>query len=164
MTIMQSGKNVPVLLNQYFCYNILKNIFFKMPMHFFNSEMWVNFVLETSNKLLKSYFYSKTGGKINFPNEFVKLKHEIFKHGEGVLVVVRVPLDAWIREIDCILVGLYVDGNKRLMYTSEYYSFLRNFKVCCFDEYGAHFAFKHEAETIDQFKEAIFYINDNFKG
>ena len=83
-----------------------------------------------------------------------------FKQGDQILTVIVVPLDFFFKECDCNMIGLYKNGDKRMIYKGEYYSGIDKFKLCGLRDNGMHLSYGQTVETIEEFKDAVFKLNE----
>lgn len=161
MTVTQNGRECPVLINQQFCYSWLKRMFFEFDC-FTNSNN--HCVEEDIRRVVRVFgafnFKELTQGKYNFPSEFENIVWHTYEENGQTLTVMVIPLDSIMKECDCNMVGFFKSGNKRIMYTTEYYSTTDRFGLCCFDAMSSHMSFGKRVDTIEQFKDAIFILNE----
>ena len=150
---MPDGNVITVSLNQMFCYEIVKPMFFKGG-HF--GEIDDTSIIE-SLKFATQLLLFGAPTRIALPKEFKNINYFTFQEGEKKLIIIVVPLDACMKEIDCNMIGLYTEGKTKVMYTSEYYKITNSFGLCCFKD-DVHMALIYHPETVEQFKKAIFEI------
>ncbi|MDE6060119.1 MAG: hypothetical protein K2G31_01430 [Clostridia bacterium] len=161
MTVIQNGRECPVLINQQFCYRWLKRMFFEFECFTHSKQQDVEEDIKRVVTVFgASYFKELTQGKYELPKEFENIACHTFEENGQTLTVMVIPLDLIIKECDCNMIGFFKNGNKRIMYTSEYYSIANNFGLCCFGANGNHMSFGKRIDTIEQFKNAIFKLNE----
>ena len=159
MTVSYNGVERPIMINPQFC-RWLKRMFFEFDCFTCSKQCSVEEDITRVVTVFGAFdFKEMTNGQYEFPSEFKNIVWHTFKQGVQILTVVVIPLDAIMKECDCNMIGFFKEGDRRIMYTGEYYSGLNEFKLCCFDDMGRHMSFRQSVETIEEFKDAIFKLN-----
>ena len=148
---IKRGLNRVQMFNYQYVFVVLKHLFF-------NHDLFEKCTDDIATSEVLSYCARKLSDEsgLILDDDYLELKH-YFAAGENnsrsIIIEFEYPLPI---EAECKFVALVIDGDgQRRMYTSEFYSWSFEFRLCEVDSMGNRSSYSNVVNTLDDFLFAI---------